>query len=176
MKPRRMPLVTPFRTAGLAAGAAVLAYASLTWIPGLNPLRDSAAEPDGRAQVVAAASRHLTVLTTADPADAPATWRRWLDSSTGTLHDQFARDQRTGTAKLAAGRLKATGTVTAIGVTGYSGPGADATVIASVLVRMTSGAPEEARRYQATVRRTPQGWKLASLTAFSPPTPGTGAP
>ncbi|QKG27087.1 hypothetical protein [Actinomadura verrucosospora] len=174
--PARPAARTGVAAATAAVAAAALAFASLTWAPGLHLRRGGTSDADGRAQVTAQAARQLTVLTSADPADAAGTWRRWLDSSTGTLHDQLARDQKAGIAKLAAGRLTATGHVTSVGVTDYHGTVSDAAVIAAVIVHLAPSAPDEARRYQATLHHTAHGWKLSSLTAFSPPTPGTGAP
>lgn len=150
----------------LLAGAAFLAWVAYPLVHGHNNGR--AAERD---KVSSAATRQIAELNSLDAANLDAGMARWLDDSTGPLHDALVSEQQSGKAKAQKAGTTATGKVTALAVTTLDVKTGDATVIAAVRVQVTGpgAAPsEQRRRYQAGLSRTGTGWKLKSLIAIPP--------
>ncbi|MBC6461607.1 hypothetical protein [Actinomadura sp. HBU206391] len=126
---------------------------------GYAQARDEALE-DGR--------RRITELNSMDGGRIDEGLRRWLDASTGLLHDELRRTAGESRRRLQSSGTSAEGTVTDAAVTALDTRAGTAQIIASVQVKVTprSGAPStERRRYEAGMVRTSAGWKLRSLTA-----------
>lgn len=161
------PLLAGWGVVGWAA--IVLAAAFLAWAawPGGDGGKDGPARD--RDTVLRTARQQIATLNTMDRANADAGLRAWLGASTGPLHDQLRRDEPQSRAKIQKARTSAAGTVTDAAVLSLDTATGRAKVIAAVRVRLTpeTGAPSDQRkRFEAGLSRTPDGWKLESLTAI----------
>jgi Mce-associated membrane protein len=119
--------------------------------------------------VLRAGERQIAALNSMGCGNTDVSLKRWLDSATGPLHDQLQRDWNQNKQKIDQARTCAVGTVTAAAVTAVDRRAGDAQILAAVQVRLTpaGGSPSvERRRYEAGLARTPDGWKLKSLTAI----------
>jgi Mce-associated membrane protein len=125
---------------------------------------DSVRFAQARDQVQHAARREIATLNTLDPRQSDAGLRRWLDASTGPLHDELARTSAQNKQKIQQSRTGAEGTVTDLAVTELDTHAGTARVIATV--RVTLGTTGTGRkRFTALLARTGRSWKLTSLTA-----------
>lgn len=158
--------------AGLAlvsAAAVFLAMSSWSLVRSGNAERSSGPAAD-RAQVTRVAGQQIGALNSMDPTRLDQALARWLDVSTGPLHDELQRGQAAARKRFAAAGATAQGEVAGLAVTALDPAAGNATVIASVRVRVTPArgeATEQRRRYQAGMERTPGGWKIKSLTAIA---------
>ncbi|KJK58478.1 hypothetical protein [Saccharothrix sp. ST-888] len=126
--------------------------------------RDSALA-DGRAE--------LARLNSIDAKDSAAGLRQWLDATTGVLHDQLRSSSGADGAAVAKAGTSARGTVTDAAVTELDTRAGTARLIATVQVELTplSGGTAtgttgtDRKRFEAGLARTPDGWKVTSLTA-----------
>ncbi|MBE1531785.1 hypothetical protein [Actinomadura algeriensis] len=159
---------------GLVGWGAVLAAVVFLGWSGWTVWRDdpAASGPAGptgdRAVVLRAAERHIAALNSMDGANVDAGLRAWLGATTGALHAQLQRDDAANRRKIGASGTDAEATVTGAAVTSLDGAAGKAKVIAAVRVRLTlrGGEPTmQRKRFAAELARTPQGWKLESLTA-----------
>ncbi|GGV17449.1 hypothetical protein GCM10010182_43280 [Actinomadura cremea] len=129
----------------------------------------AAGEPaGGRAVVLRAAERHIATLNSMDGGDVDAGLRAWLGATTGALHAHLQRDEAANRRKIGASGTDAAATVTGAAVTSLNERAGRAEVIAAVQVRLTlrGGKPTmQRKRFEAELARTPQGWKLESLTS-----------
>ncbi|GAA2598208.1 hypothetical protein SMC26_04750 [Actinomadura fulvescens] len=129
---------------------------------------DRAKERDEVAQV---AVKQLTTLNSMDAKLLDISMARWLEASTGELHDELKRDQITARATFARAGTTAIATVNGLAITALDTDRGDATLLASVRVRVTTGSgqdgSEQRKRYQVGMLRTPGGgWKIKSLIAI----------
>lgn len=93
----------------------------------------------------------------------------WLESATGPLHDQLKRTHKKDAADLAKSGATARGKVTDAALTELDDRTGTALMIATVDVGITprtGKAGTERKRFEATLARTADGWKIKALTAL----------
>ncbi|MGW2846712.1 hypothetical protein [Streptomyces sp. NPDC001274] len=93
----------------------------------------------------------------------------WLDSATGPLHDRLGRTRGEDAKELTKAGATARGKVTDAALTALDERAGTAEMIATVDVEVTprTGQPgTERKRFEATLARTPDGWKIKALTAI----------
>lgn len=146
--------------------AAAMAFCGWsTWSYQQNTHSSSVRFAKARDEVQRAGRQELATLNTLDPQQSQAGLDRWLDASTGALHDELRRTSSENRQKAAQARTPAEGTVTDLAVTELNNRAGSAQVIATVNVRLgTTGV--ERKRFTAALARTGDGWKLSSLTAL----------
>jgi Mce-associated membrane protein len=130
---------------------------------------DSLTFAKARDQVVRAGRQEIADLNTVDNRNIDAGLNRWLNASTGPLHDQFQRTTLENKLSIQQGGTRATGTVTDFAVTELDTRAGDAKVIATVQVETiaASGSTStDRKRFEAVLTRTGNAWKLGSLTAI----------
>lgn len=123
-----------------------------------------AALADGRQDLA-----RLNTLDGKDAASVDAGLAGWLDSSTGPLYDQLKRTRKKDAADLAKAGATARGKVTDAALTELDERTGTALMIATVDVEVTPGtgkAGTERKRFEATLARTGEGWKIKALTAL----------
>ena len=131
--------------------------------------RDSLDYARTRDEVLSDGRRHIAELNSMDATRIDAGLRRWLDASTGLLHDELRRTQAQSRQQLQRARTTAQGSVTDAALTALDTRAGTAQLIAAVQVTLTTGAgapATERRRYEAGLVHTAGGWKLRSLTAI----------
>ncbi|TXS07575.1 hypothetical protein EAO73_02750 [Streptomyces sp. col6] len=93
----------------------------------------------------------------------------WLDSATGPLYDQLKRTRKKDAADLKQAGATARGKVTDAALTELDDRTGTALMIATVDVEVTprtGKAGTERKRFEATLARTGDGWKIKALTAL----------
>lgn len=164
------------RTARLGGWAAVLVAVLVCALGGWSYARtrgdDTLAYAKSRDAALTAGRHHLARLNSLDGTDARSVddgLRQWLDVSTGPLHDQLARTREKDADELRRNGGTARGTVTDAALTALDERAGTAGLIATVDVRITprtGPAGTERKRFEATLARTADGWKVKSLTAI----------
>jgi len=164
------------RNRTLAGWAAVLVAALVCALGGWSYARargdDTLALAQSRDAALAAGRHHLARLNSLDGKDARSVdegLRQWLDVSTGPLHDQLARTRKKDAGELRRSGSTAHGTVTDAALTALDERTGTAVLIATVDVRITprtGRAGTERKRFEATLARTADGWKIKALTAI----------
>ncbi|WP_225845105.1 hypothetical protein [Streptomyces sp. HPF1205] len=112
--------------------------------------------------------RDIAALTTVDSGHLGRDLGTWLAVTTGPLHDTLARTHTADETSLRRSGASTRGTVTDAAVTELDTRAGTARLIATAEVRTTprTGAPAtDRKRFEATLARTPRGWKLTALTA-----------
>lgn len=151
---------------GTAAVLAVLFCAVSAWSYGQARGDDFLTHATSRDEVLADGKERIVRLTSFDAEDPAAGRRQWLDASTGPLHDELKRVKaRKGATALA--------TVTDAALTALDTRAGTAELIATVRVERPPGdgatagtsAGSERKRLEAVLARTPDGWKVQSLSA-----------
>ncbi|GAA2106363.1 hypothetical protein [Actinomadura alba] len=130
--------------------------------------RDALDYAQARDEALADGRRRVMELNSMDGGRIDEGLRRWLDASTGLLHDELRRTSGESRRRLQSSRTSAEGTVTDAAVTALDTRAGTAQIIASVQIKVTprNGKPStERRRYEAGLLHTSTGWKLRSLTA-----------
>ncbi|MDN3357840.1 hypothetical protein [Actinomadura sp. DC4] len=117
-----------------------------------------------RDDVQRAGRQEIATLNTLDPRQGDAGLNRWLDASTGALHDELRRTSAQNRQQAAQAHTSAEGTVTDLAVTELDTRAGTAQVIATVQVKLATAGTER-KRFTAVLARTKAGWKLTSLTA-----------
>ncbi|MPZ84529.1 MAG: hypothetical protein GEV28_30735 [Actinophytocola sp.] len=153
----------------LAVLLVVLAVAFAGWA-GWTWWRASGDESLGYAQardeVLAAGRAHVTLLTTLDSSDVDGGIQRWLDVSTGALHDELAATDEQTRQTLRDGGSVATGRVLDAAVSELDTRAGTAKLLVSVEIATTvnAGAPATKRnRFVAGLTRSDHGWLLSAL-------------
>ncbi|WP_327678360.1 hypothetical protein [Streptomyces sp. NBC_00467] len=155
---------------GTAAVLAVVFCAVSAWSYGQARGDDSLAHATSRDEVLADGKEHIVRLTSFDAEDPAAGRQQWLDASTGPLHDEL---KRVKAQKGATARTTARATVTDAALTALDTRAGTAELIATVRVERPPGAGaaagttagSERKRLEAVLARTPDGWKVQSLSA-----------
>ncbi|MFG2626343.1 hypothetical protein [Streptomyces sp. NPDC048473] len=125
-----------------------------------------------RDTALAAGKHHLARLNSLNGKDATsvdAGLQQWLDVSTGPLHDQLKRTRSKDASDLKKNGSTARGTVTDAALTALDERTGTAELMATVDVQVTprtGSAATERKRFEATLARTPDGWKVKALTAI----------
>jgi Mce-associated membrane protein len=168
---RKRSWVTAFRRKPVWAAAVVLAAAAVfagwsgySWYSASHST--SATYGEARDEALATGRTLVATLNTLDYHQVDAGLSRWLDASTGPLHDELARTTPQTKQALAAGATVATGKVLDAGLSELDTHAGTAKLIASVEVTVAKegAAPATRRnRYAATLTRTASGWKLSTL-------------
>lgn len=107
-------------------------------------------------------------LNSVDSTRVDADLGQWLAATTGPLHEQLRRSGAADSATLRSAGTTTVGTVTDAAVTELDTRSGTARVIATVEIRLTGpgGTPTDNRkRFEASLSRTPDGWKITALTA-----------
>ncbi|MFI6638234.1 hypothetical protein [Streptomyces sp. NPDC050504] len=118
-----------------------------------------------RDRVLTAGRAHVARLSSADGTQPDAAVERWLDASTGALNEELRRTRAASEAKLRKAGTDARGTVTDAALTALDERAGTAELIATVRVQVKGAAAPERKRFEATLARTGDGWKVQSLTA-----------
>lgn len=121
-----------------------------------------------RDAALADGTRDIARLNTVDAEHAAADLKQWLDATTGPLHDRMSATRTADTATVKKSATSTRGDVTAAAVTELDTRAGTAKLIATVDVHLTppDGTPTtDRKRFEATLTRTPAGWKLSALTA-----------
>ncbi|MQY04056.1 hypothetical protein [Actinomadura macrotermitis] len=127
----------------------------------------AAAPGRDRDQVLKAGKAQIAALNSMDPGHMETGLQAWLNASTGELNEQLRRDLPTSRKKIQQARTGAAGTVLDAAVTVLDAKAGDARIIASVQIRLTPPAGDpmlQRKRYEAGLTRTPDGWRLKSLS------------
>ena len=160
------------RALAIALSAAIIATAVWFLWPSDHE-NDATSERD---LVARTAARQVAALNSMDSGQVDVSLSRWLEASTGSLHDQLQRDRPFARAKFVKAGTTASGTVTGLAVTDMDLHAGRATVLVAVRVKVTSGTAldgsEQRKRYQAGMIRTRAGdWRVTSLIAVPAGTP-----
>lgn len=133
---------------------------------------DTLAYAKSRDAALAEGKRHLTRLNTLDGKNATAVRAgldAWLGASTGPLRDQLKRTRSKDASELTASGSTARGKVTDAALTALDERAGTAALLATVDVEVTprtGKAGTERKRFEATLARTGDGWKVKALTAI----------
>jgi Mce-associated membrane protein len=161
---RRRPVLLAVGAALLAAATVFTAWAGWSWYSAAQD--ESLAFVSARDDALRAGREHLAQLTTLDHHDVDAGIRRWLDVSTGSLHDELTDTDDTTRATLRAGGAVSTGTVLDAAISELDQRTGTARMLASVEITVTKAgeAPATKRnRFVAQLTRTDAGWKLSAI-------------
>ncbi|MBP2477795.1 Mce-associated membrane protein [Crossiella equi] len=157
-KSPRLPVLAVVVAGLLAAGSGWWWYAS--------------AEDDGlryaelREQVRTTAERQITEFNSLDHRRVDEGVRRWLDNSTGALHEELRQSGAANRKQLEETKVVSTGKVTDAAVTELDDRAGKAKVIASVEIEVApegAAATVKRNRFQAELTRAETGWKLSAL-------------
>jgi Mce-associated membrane protein len=133
---------------------------------------DDLAYAKSRDTALADGKQHLARLNSLDGKDAKsveAGLGGWLQSSTGPLHDQLKRTRNKDASELTKSGSTARGKVTDAALTALDERTGTAQMIATVDVQVTPRTGKggtERKRFEATLARTADGWKVKALTAI----------
>ncbi|MET7858056.1 hypothetical protein ABZS81_12660 [Streptomyces sp. NPDC005318] len=164
------------RTRGLGGWAVVLAAALICGLGGWSYVQaradDTLAYAKSRDAALTAGKHRLARLNSMDGADASRVdtgLQQWLDASTGPLHDQLARTRAKDASALKKSGSTARGTVTDAALTALDERTGTAELIATVDIKVTERTGKsgtQRKRFEATLARTADGWKVKALTAI----------
>lgn len=160
--PRRKPVWAA--SVVLAAAAVFAGWSGYSWYSASHSTSTTYGE--ARDEALATGRTLVATLNTLDYHQVDAGLSRWLDASTGPLHDELARTTPQTKQALATGATVATGKVLDAGLSELDTHTGTAKLIASVEVTVAKegAAPATRRnRYAATLTRTASGWKLSTL-------------
>jgi Mce-associated membrane protein len=150
-------------TALVAAAAIFAGYALVSWISAGND--DTAHFAKARDAVLLDARQDIVVLNQLDYRNIDGGLKRWLDATTGDLHDQLANVSPADRKDISTAKKTSSGKVIDAAVTELDNRAGTATVIATVetTVSPSNGAPPKRNRFKATMARVDGGWKLSAL-------------
>ncbi|MEV7399880.1 hypothetical protein AB0N93_05580 [Streptomyces sp. NPDC091267] len=164
------------RTRTLGGWAVLLAAALICALGGWSYAQargdDDLAYAKSRDTALADGKRHLARLNSLDGKDAKsvdAGLGAWLASSTGPLHEQLKRTRSKDATELTKSGSTAKGKVTDAALTALDQRTGTAEMIATVDVEVTPRTGKggtERKRFEATLARTADGWKVKALTAI----------
>jgi Mce-associated membrane protein len=162
------------------AGIGVLLLAAVAAVGWAVWPRDSAADQIGaRDEALRAGETGIASLTTVDSRNPDEGLDRWAATATGPLLDDLRRGRDGSRRQIVAGRSAMTGNVVDAALTGFDPGAGTATMIAAVEITVApeTGPPQVKQdRFTASLIRTGDGWKLASLgsVAAGAPVPAQG--
>ncbi len=161
---RRGPWPLRAAVALVVLALAFAGWAGWTWWRASGD--DALAYARTRDDVLAAGREQVARLTTLDSSDVDAGIDRWLDVSTGALHDELAgTDAKTRKALHDRGTV-ATGRVLDAAVSELDARAGTAQMLVSVEIATSVGGGEPAtkrNRFVAGLTRTDRGWLLSAL-------------
>jgi Mce-associated membrane protein len=153
--------------AALIVAAGFAGWSGFAWWQGSHD--DAASLARTRDDVLRAGTQEIATLNSMDPAHLDQGLRRWLDASTGTLHQQLQGSETQSRQQIELAKSAAAGRVTDAAVTQLDRQAGTAEMIAAVDIQVTprtGSATTERNRYRAALTLTAAGWKLSSLTAI----------
>lgn len=127
---------------------------------------DTVAAAAARDDVLTAGRTAVATMTSLDYRDVDAGLARWLDTSTGALHEELKASLEGSKQQIQQAKATTTGTVLDLALTELDEPRGTARLIAAVemVVKPEIGEPATKRsRFQAELIRTPAGWKVGGL-------------
>ncbi|MFJ8888401.1 hypothetical protein ACIRJR_34060 [Streptomyces sp. NPDC102402] len=133
---------------------------------------DTLAYAEARDAAMADGRKNLARLSSMDGSDAASVrtgLSAWLSASTGPLHDRLESTRKKDTAELAEDGATARGKVTDAALTALDRRAGTAALIATVDVEVTPRAGKggtERKRFEASLARTADGWKIKALDAI----------
>ncbi|MYR72029.1 MULTISPECIES: hypothetical protein [unclassified Streptomyces] len=133
---------------------------------------DTLAYAKSRDAALADGTGHLARLNTLDGTSARSVesgLTAWLDASTGPLRDRLEGTRAKDTAALTESGATARGKVTDAALTALDDRAGTAALIATVDVEVTprtGQAGTERKRFEASLARTGDGWKITALDAL----------
>lgn len=164
------------RARSLGGWAVLLAAALICALGGWSYAQargdDSLAYAKSRDAALAEGKQHLARLNSLDGTNAStvdAGLRAWLGASTGPLHDQLKRTRSKDADDMTKSGSTARGKVTDAALTALDARTGTAELIATVDVEVTprtGKAGTERKRFEATLARTGDGWKVKAFTAI----------
>ncbi|MFJ8749397.1 hypothetical protein ACIREO_08690 [Streptomyces sp. NPDC102441] len=152
--------------------AAVLVCALGTWSYAQARGDDSLAYAKSRDTALAEGKRHLARLTSMDgrtAASVESGLTAWLGASTGPFHDRLESTRKKDAGELTESGTTARGKVTDAALTALDDRAGTAALIATVDVEITPRTGKggtERKRFEATLARTGDGWKIKALDAL----------
>ncbi|MEU0126860.1 MULTISPECIES: hypothetical protein [unclassified Streptomyces] len=156
--------------AALLAAALVCALGAWSYAQARGD--DTLAYAKSRDAALADGERHLARLTSMDGKNAAGVesgLTAWLAASTGPLHDRLESTRRKDAGELTESGATARGKVTDAALTALDERAGTAALIATVDVQVTPRTGKggtERKRFEATLARTGQGWKVKALEAL----------
>lgn len=164
------------RSRTLSGWAALLVAALICALGGWSYAQarsdDTLAYAKSRDAALAQGKRHLARLNSLDGKDARTVDEgldAWLGASAGPLHDRLKRTRSKDASELTKSGATARGKVTDAALTALDERAGTAELIATVDVEVTprtGKAGTERKRFEATLARTGDGWKVKALTAI----------
>ncbi|MFE5239802.1 MULTISPECIES: hypothetical protein [unclassified Streptomyces] len=152
--------------------AAVLVCALGAWSYAGARGDDTLAYAKSRDAALADGRTHLARLTSMDGRSAASVnsgLRAWLAASTGPLHDRLETSRKKDAGELTESGATARGKVTDAALTALDDRAGTAALIATVDVEVTPRTGKggtERKRFEATLARTGDGWKIKALDAL----------
>ncbi|MFC8229668.1 hypothetical protein [Streptomyces sp. NPDC057287] len=152
--------------------AAVLVCAFGGWSYAQARGDDTLAYAKARDAAIADGRRHLARLNSMDGGSAASVTSghaAWLAASTGPLRDRLESTRKKDTARLTEDGATARGKVTDAALTALDERAGTAALIATVDVEITprtGKAGTQRKRFEATLARTGDGWKIKALDAI----------
>ncbi|ALG13924.1 hypothetical protein [Kibdelosporangium phytohabitans] len=119
-----------------------------------------------REEVSTAGSAAVATLTSLDFTDVDATYQRFLDVSTGSVHDDYAKNQEDFKKRIRDAKVVTTAAVRETAVTDVNLQKKVATimVVVDTTVKESDKAPTTKRlRIEAALDQTDNGWKVNAL-------------
>jgi Mce-associated membrane protein len=155
----------PACAAVLLAGAMAFAgWSGWSWFEAAND--ESLSYATARDEALRTGRENIAQLTTLDYHDVDAGIARWLDVSTGPLHDELARTDDQTRQSLREGATVSTGKVLDAAISELDQRAGTARMLASVEITVAKqgAAPTSKRnRFVAQLTRTDAGWKLSAI-------------
>uniref|UniRef100_A0AAU3GQM2 Mce-associated membrane protein n=1 Tax=Streptomyces sp. NBC_01401 TaxID=2903854 RepID=A0AAU3GQM2_9ACTN len=151
---------------------AVLVCALGTWSYTQARGDDTLAYAKSRDTALAEGKQHLTRLTSMDGTSAARVksgLEAWLTASAGPLHDRLESTRTKDARELTESGATVRGKVTDAALTALDDRAGTAALIATVDVEVTprtGKAGTERKRFEATLARTGDGWKIKALDAL----------
>ncbi len=148
----------------LAAATVFAGWGGWSWYAAAHD--ESLAFVNARDEALRAGREHLAQLTTLDHHDVDAGIQRWLDVSTGSLHEELSGTDESTRTTLRTGGAVSTGTVLDAAISELDQRAGTARMLASVEITVTKEgeAPATKRnRFVAQLTRTDAGWKLSAI-------------
>ncbi|WP_199441736.1 nuclear transport factor 2 family protein [Umezawaea beigongshangensis] len=156
--------LTPVTAALAVVAFGFAAWAGVSWYGATHD--DAITYAQTRDDVLRVARVGITNFRTLDHTKPDEGLNRWLESSTGTLHDEIARDLEAGKQRIVDARTTSSSTLLDAAVTELDDRAGTARVIAVMQTAVTPEGGDAAtkfERYQAELQRTDAGWKLSAI-------------
>jgi Mce-associated membrane protein len=164
------------RTKSLGGWAALLAAVLVCALGGWSYTQargdDTLSYAEARDAALAEGKRHLARLNSLDGKDATTVGTgldAWLGASTGPLHERLKGTRSSDANELTKSGSTARGKVTDAALTALDERTGTAELIATVDVEVTprtGRAGTERKRFEATLARSGDGWRVSALTAI----------